>query len=249
MVDWLRLLTLVNRKRTINMKNQINESKKRDKKEEKESLPVVDLVGKQTKTIQLPKKFFQVTIKPGLIAQYVRVYLNNQRQGTASSKTRGEVKGSTRKIYRQKGTGRARHGDIKAPIFVGGGVAHGPKPRDYRQKLNQKQKKLVMIYAFLTQKKEGNLIIIPDQLFADKPKTKLAYQWLDKLNLIDKKSLLVFENDRSNNNLIYAVKNLPMVELVDYRFLNPYQLLKFQKIIFTEKALLNFVHKLEKNYQ
>ena len=105
------------------------------------TIPVYGLDGKEKGAAELPKEIFTVEASPKLLAQYVRVYLVNRRQGTASTKTRGEVSGSTRKIYKQKGTGKARHGDIKAPIFTGGGVVGGPKPQDYSLKLNKKQTK------------------------------------------------------------------------------------------------------------
>src|SRR3990167_4404213 len=101
-------------------------SKKIEKKS-KLSLSIYNIEGKEQKTVELPKEIFSVAVNPSLLAQSVRVFLVNQRQGNVSVKTRGEVIGSTRKIYRQKGTGKARHGAIKAPIFVGGGIAHGPK--------------------------------------------------------------------------------------------------------------------------
>src|SRR3989339_216040 len=104
------------------------------------SVRVFSIDGKEKKTIELNKNIFDVKVSPSLLAQAVRVYLANQRAGTASSKTRSEVVGSTRKIYRQKGTGKARHGSLKAPIFVGGGVVGGPKPRDFSLKINKKQK-------------------------------------------------------------------------------------------------------------
>ena len=104
------------------------------------SAPLFDLAGKSTGTVSLPGELFNIPNSPQLLAQYVRVYLANQRQGTASTKTRSEVTGSTRKIYKQKGTGRARHGANKAPIFVGGGIAFGPRPQDHTLSLTKKQR-------------------------------------------------------------------------------------------------------------
>src|SRR3989338_9847754 len=105
----------------------------------------------------MPKEIFAVEASPRLLAQYVRVYLANRRQGTASAKTRAEVKGSTRKIYKQKGTGKARHGDIKAPIFIGGGVVGGPIPRDFSLKFNKKQKRKVLFYALTLKLKQKDI--------------------------------------------------------------------------------------------
>src|SRR3989344_7204583 len=111
------------------------------------TVPVYEISGKEKGSLSLPKEAFSVDVNKALLAQAVRVYQSNQRQGTASTKTRGEVVGSTRKIYRQKGTGRARHGDIKAPIFVGGGVAHGPKSANYRKSISQKMRRIALLGA------------------------------------------------------------------------------------------------------
>ena len=122
------------------------------------TVPVYDIKGKEKGTLILPKEAFAVSVKPQLLAQAVRVYQFNRRQGTASTKTRGEVTGSTRKIYRQKGTGRARHGDIKAPIFVGGGIVGGPKPKDYSLGINKKQKTKAFFGALTLKLKEKNIL-------------------------------------------------------------------------------------------
>ena len=132
------------------------ETKKVEKKS-KLSLSVYGIDGKEQKTIELPKDVFAATENKSLLAQAVRVYLVNQRQGNVKVKTRSEVIGSTRKIYRQKGTGKARHGAIKAPIFVGGGVAHGPKQKEYNLKFNKKEKKLALYGALSSKLKEKKI--------------------------------------------------------------------------------------------
>ena len=114
--------------------------------------------GTKSGEIDVPSEIFDVTASDKLLAQYVRVYLANQRQGTNKVKTRSEVKGSTRKIYRQKGTGRARHGAKTAPIFVGGGVAHGPRLRSFKLKLNKKQRRKALYYSLTLMKKSGDII-------------------------------------------------------------------------------------------
>src|SRR3989338_3928790 len=106
----------------------------------KNEVNIYSLSGKQTGTEELQKEMFELKDNPELIAQYVRVYLYNQRQGTVSSQTRSEVTGTSQKVYRQKGTGRARHGAAKANLFRGGGVTFGPKPREFSMSLNKKQK-------------------------------------------------------------------------------------------------------------
>src|SRR3989344_7875158 len=121
---------------------------------------VFDLSGKVTTTVTLPEYLFGAKVNRPLMAQAVRVYLANQRAGTQSTKTRGEVDGSTRKIYRQKGTGRARHGGIRAPIFVGGGIAHGPKPHDFSRELPQKMRRAALFSALSGKLKDGEVKIM-----------------------------------------------------------------------------------------
>src|SRR5581483_3879222 len=123
------------------------------------SASVYDLKGKAIGRVTLPSEVFGVEENPHLLAQAVRVYLANQRQGTVSTKTRGEVQGSTRKIYRQKGTGRARHGGIRAPIFVHGGIVFGPKPREFSLSMPQKMRRLALFTALSGKVKDGELKI------------------------------------------------------------------------------------------
>src|SRR3989338_5152877 len=121
---------------------------------------VFDTKGALKKTIDLPKEIFGVQENNILLAQAVRVYLANQRQGTVSTKTRGEVAGSTRKIYRQKGTGRARHGSIRAPIFVHGGLVFGPKPRDYSMKFPKKMRKAALASALSSKVNDAQVKVV-----------------------------------------------------------------------------------------
>jgi len=207
------------------------------KKRTKLVLPVYDLTGKEKKEIELPKEMFNVSGKKELLAQYVRVYLANNTPKPGSTKTRGEVSGSTRKIYRQKGTGRARHGDIKAPIFVGGGIAHGPKPRYPHLKLNKKQIKKAMFLALTLIHKEGRIVVLDDEFLTIEPKTKKADSVFSKF--ADGKNpslLLVYPADKADN-LIQATKNLPYMELVNVKSINPYLFLKHKKILFLQKAI------------
>ncbi len=191
----------------------------------------------EKKQIELPKEIFNVSVKPKLLALAVRVYLINQRQGTASTKTRAEVSGSTRKIYRQKGTGRARHGDIKAPIFVGGGVVGGPKPKDYSLSLNKKQKKKAFFGALSLQYRENNLLFFDSSFLKITPKTKTFLSIWQKIGLKEEKTLIVFPK-LEKNNLILSARNLPFISFEDCRNLNTYQILNHKKIIFLEDSLL-----------
>lgn len=213
-----------------------NKTEKKVKKEASLSIPVYDLTGKVEKQLLLPEEIFAVKVNPKLLAQSVRVYLVNQRQGNASTKTRGQVTGSTRKIYRQKGTGRARHGDIKAPIFVGGGVVGGPKPKNYSLKLNKKQKRKALFGALTFKYGKGGLIGLSDEFLKIKPKTKIMADFFKKINLEnDKKLIIVSQQDK--NSLGLAVRNIPTVKIVDARSVNSYQILNHQKILILDKAV------------
>lgn len=206
------------------------------------SLVVYNIEGKEEKTVELPKEIFSVSANPKLLALAVRVYLINQRQGNVSVKTRGEVIGSTRKIYRQKGTGKARHGAIKAPIFVGGGVAHGPKQKDYNLKFNKKEKKIALFAALSAKLKEKKIFGLENKALTIEPKTKIFVNFLEKLLLLDKNNLIVLLK-MEKNNLILAMRNIPGISFIDARSLNPYLVLKSNNIIFIENSLEVFKSK------
>ena len=206
------------------------------------SLVIYNIEGKEEKTVELPKEIFSVSANPKLLALAVRVYLVNQRQGNVSVKTRGEVIGSTRKIYRQKGTGKARHGAIKAPIFVGGGIAHGPKQKDYNLKFNKKEKKLTLFAALSIKLKEKKIFGLENKALTIEPKTKIFVNFLEKLLLLDKNNLIVLLK-MEKNNLILAMRNIPGISFIDARSLNPYLVLKSNNIIFIENSLEVFKSK------
>ena len=210
------------------------------------SINIYGLNGEQDKSVELPKDIFAVKVNPKLLAQYVRVYLINQRQGTASTKTRSEVTGSTRKIYRQKGTGKARHGDIEAPIFVGGGIVGGPKPKKYQAKLNKKVKKLAMKMALTLKAQEKNILGLANEIIKIKPKTKIMADLFKKLNLYHEKLLVVLPN-KEKSNLVLAMRNIPRLEIANSSILNPYQLLNHHKILFIEEALTVLTNRINKN--
>lgn len=205
------------------------------------SLTIYGVDGKELKTVELPKEVFSVPTNPKLLAQAVRVYLVNQRQGNVSVKTRGEVIGSTRKIYRQKGTGKARHGAIKAPIFVGGGIAHGPKQKNYNLKFNKKEKKIALFGALSEKLKEKKIFGLEDKALTIQPKTKVFVNFLEKLNLLNKRNLIVLSK-MEKNNLILAMRNISKVSFIDVSSLNPYLVLKSNNIIFIENSLAVFSH-------
>jgi|SRR3990167_2753980 len=200
------------------------------------TIPVYGLDGKEKGMLELPKEIFSVEASPKLLAQYVRVYLANRRQGTASTKTRGEVIGSTRKIYKQKGTGRARHGDIKAPIFIGGGVVGGPKHRDFSLKLNKKQVRKSLFSAFTLKFKSKEILGINHDFVKMESKTKKLAGFLKSVGLESKRVLLTVPK-MEKSSLVLAARNLPNVQLLDSASLNAYDILNNNAIIFSKEAL------------
>lgn len=191
---------------------------------------------KKEKIIDFPKEMFDSIENKPLLTQAVRVFLANQRQGNASTKTRGEVHGTTKKVYKQKGTGRARHGAKKAPIFVGGGVAGGPKPRDYSLKLNKQQKKIALICALTLKRNEKKLLVFENKILSMKPKTQEFVSIMKEKGISGQSVLLVF-GKMEKNNMILAARNIPKVDFSDVHSLNPYILMNHEYILFMEDAL------------
>lgn len=191
---------------------------------------------KKEKIIDFPKEMFESIENKSLLTQAVRVFLANQRQGNASTKTRGEVHGTTKKVYKQKGTGRARHGAKKAPIFVGGGVAGGPKPRDYSLKLNKQQKKIALICALTLKRNEKKLLVFENKILSMKPKTQEFVSIMKEKGISGQSVLLVF-GKMEKNNMILAARNIPKVDFSDVYSLNPYILMNHEYILFIEDAL------------
>ncbi|NMB84534.1 50S ribosomal protein L4 [Candidatus Roizmanbacteria bacterium] len=211
------------------------------------SMAFYDIKGNEEKKIALPEKIFGQKVNKSLIAQYVKVFLANQRQGTVSTKTRGEVTGSTRKIYRQKGTGRARHGDIKAPIFVGGGIAFGPKPRDFSLKINKKQARLALSSSLSEKLKEKAIFGLgSDFLKMDKPKTSTLYRFLKTKNLENNRNLLIISAKDKNNSLSLSARNLAKMIVTPAHSLNAYFVLKSRNILVTEDALSELISRFSK---
>lgn len=201
---------------------------------------VYNIKGEKVGKLTLPEKVFAASIKPALTAQAVRVILENRRQGTRKTKTRSEVAGSTRKIYRQKGTGRARHGAITAPIFIGGGIAHGPKLNDFRLNLPQKMRRLALCTA-LTAKYREEQIKIVNNLDGFPAKTKSMVEFLTNLNLTvnnrkkNTSTLLITESVHSDIKL--AGRNLPYLNVMPVSQLNTYEVLKNKNLILTKEAV------------
>ena len=203
-------------------------------------IDIFSITGEKTGKIELPKEIFAAAIDKKLMAQAVRVYLANQRQGTASSKTRGEVSGSRRKIWRQKGTGRARHGDYYAPIFVGGGVAHGPKPKDWSLRMPKKMKRLSLFSALTSKLKEKEIVAVQG-LEKISPKTKEMVKVLTNLKLkmknsqLGEKILLVLPE--KIERVIRAGRNIDNLSLAQASLLTTYQVLDCKRLIFMKPSI------------
>ena len=202
-------------------------------------LSVYDIKGAVVESFTLPAEIFGTKVNNPLMAQAVRVYLANQRRGTVKTKSRGEVSISTRKIYRQKGTGRARHGAASAPIFVGGGIAFGPKPRDYSMKLNQNMRRIALFSALSAKLKDGEIKIISG-LEKIEPKTKKMTDVIKNLDLADKKQqfLLVMPKAGADfANVSKAARNITGVTVVSSNQLNTYAVLANSRILFMKNAI------------
>ena len=196
------------------------------------ALDVYNRSGDTLKQRELSDAFVNGPVNEAVIHQCVVAHLANQRRGTASTKTRSEVRGSGKKLYRQKGTGRARVGDGKSPIRVHGGVAFGPKPRSYRQRTPKKVRQLGLQSALAGKFQSDGCILIED--FAlEAPKTKDMVQVLGNLGLADK---VLFVLGQSESNIHLSVRNIPHVNSCVWNTLNVYDVLWHDKIVFTESA-------------
>ncbi len=200
------------------------------------SVDTFDIAGKVIGKTELPKEIFGAKVNPALMTQAVRVYLANQRLGTQSTKTRGEVTGSTRKIYRQKGTGRARHGGITAPIFVGGGVALGPKPRSHAMDLPQKMRRSALSSA-LSSKLSSDSVRIVDGYEKLPLKTKGFVTALTKLGIEEKKRKVLLVLPGKLENVQKASRNVEGVHFILANQLNTYEVLNSRSIVILKSAI------------
>ncbi len=197
-------------------------------------LAVLNTQGQETgRKVVLSDAVFGVEANDHAIYLDVKQYLADQRQGTHKSKQRNEVAGSTRKLKKQKGTGGARCGSIKSPLFVGGGRVFGPQPRDYHFKLNKKLKQLARRSA-LTYKAQAGVISVVESLSLEAPKTKAAIAMVEALKVSDKKVLMVLPE--SNPNLQLSVRNLPYVKTILAQNLNTYEVMNCSALVMVEGA-------------
>ena len=195
-------------------------------------LPVLKIDGTPSgKNVVLDEKIFGIEPNDHAIYLDVVQYLNNQRQGTAKTKDRSEIAHSTKKLGRQKGGGGARHGSLKANIFVGGGRVFGPKPRLYRSKLNKKQKALAR-YSALSYKAQDNAIVIVEPFTMDAPKTKEFMHIIEALKAGDRKVLFVLPEN--SNNIYLSSRNLPEVKVITVDELNTYNVMNANSMVLVD---------------
>ncbi len=197
--------------------------------------------GQEIKDVTLDKSAFDVNIKPALVAEVAVAMLANQRKPYAHTKGRSDVRGGGRKPWKQKGTGRARHGSIRSPLWIGGGVTFGPsKEKNFTKKINKKVK-INALRMVLTDRARQNNIIIFDDIKFNEIKTKAVADWLKIKPLVDKKIIIVL--NRYDKNIERSARNIPKVKVVSLSSLNLLELLEYPYLVLTESVLDNLVKK------
>ena len=206
-------------------------------------LKVIDINGKKVDDIELSDKIFSLKPNKYLIQSLIDWQLNHFKSRTAKTKQRSEVKGSTAKIYAQKGTGGARHSSRKAPIFVGGGVAHGPKGAVYKiNKINRKVRKIGLFHV-LSQKNKVNSLFVVADFENEIKKTKLFNEFLEKNKL---KNCILISDKNSKDKIIKSTRNIPNLKIIDQEGANAYDLLKYKNVIFTSSSIKTFQNRVSK---
>jgi len=200
-------------------------------------MPVIDvqnIEGKQISRVELADDVFGIPVKPSVLHEVVTMQLSNRRSGTAAVKHRSDVKGSGKKLFRQKGTGRARRGDIKSPLLRGGGVVFGPDKRNYSYKVPKKVRKLALKMALSSKLSENELVVL-DQFELEETKTK---KFVDVLNTLKLKNALIV-TEKYNDHLELSARNVPDVKVLRSEGLNVYDILKYRMLVLLEPAVKN----------
>jgi large subunit ribosomal protein L4 len=206
-------------------------------------LEVINISGKKVSDIEISDEIFSLKPNLKMIQSLIYWQLNHFKPRTARTKQRGEIRGSTSKIYAQKGTGGARHSSRKAPIFVGGGVAHGPKGNVYRvKKINKKVRKLGLFHI-LSQKKKVKSLFVVEDFKEEIKKTKIFNQFLEKNNL---KNSLIISDKASKLKIQKSTKNIPNLKVIDQEGANVYDILKYKNTIFTTSSIKSFEERISK---
>ena len=206
-------------------------------------LKVINIDGKEVKDIEISDEIFSLKPNENLIQSLIVWQLNHFKRRTAKTKQRGEIRGSTSKIYAQKGTGGARHSSRKAPIFVGGGVAHGPKGMVYKiNKINKKMKKIGLFHV-LSQKNKLKSLFVLEDFKNEIKKTKLFNNFLLKMKL---KNSIIISDKNSKTKIIKSARNIPNIKIIDQEGANAYDLLKYKNVIFTASSIKSFQERVTK---
>lgn len=202
------------------------------------SVEIRDAQGKASGKVELPAEIFDVQVNVPLIHQVVVGQLAAARQGTHDTKSRAEVRGGGRKPYKQKGTGRARQGSIRAPQFTGGGVVHGPTPRDYTQRTPKKMKAAALRGALSDRARDGRVHVVSEFVSGETPSTKVALSALEALGMLD--GVLIILN-RAEDVTWLSLRNVPTVHLLAPDQLNAYDVLVSEQVVFTQAAFEAFI--------
>jgi len=202
------------------------------------TVDIVDAKGKASGKAELPAEIFDVQVNIPLIHQVVVAQLAAARQGTHDTKSRGEVRGGGRKPYKQKGTGRARQGSTRAPQFAGGGVVHGPTPRDYEQRTPKKMKQAALRGALSDRARDGRIVVIDSIVTGDAPSTKTALAVIEAAST-QVKHLVVLSRDETTAWL--SLRNVPTISITAADQLNTYDVLVNDDVVFTKAALDDFL--------
>ncbi|MFH0411083.1 50S ribosomal protein L4 [Corynebacterium sp. L4756] len=203
-------------------------------------LDVQTAEGTTNGSVELPAEIFDAEVSIALMHQVVNAQLAAARQGTHSTKTRGEVRGGGRKPFRQKGTGRARQGSIRAPHYTGGGIVHGPKPRDYGQRTPKKMIKAALFGALSDRARNERIHVIEELVAGQTPSTKSAKAFIERLT--ERKSVLLVVG-REDLNARRSANNLPNVHILDAGQLNTYDVLNADDVVFSVEALHSFINR------
>jgi large subunit ribosomal protein L4 len=213
-------------------------------KRNKMQVEVLDIKGKKTgRSVELPEDIFGIEPNSHVVYLAVKQYLAAQRQGTHKVKTRAEVQGASRKLHRQKGTGGSRKGNIRNPLYKGGGTIFGPKPHSYDIKLNRKVKDLAKISALAAKAKENAIVVVED-INLDTPKTKTFMDIMGKLKVADKKAMFILPE--YNESLQLSIRNVPSILGVLLSDINTYDIVNSEVLVLTESAAKIFSEEEEK---
>lgn len=195
-------------------------------------IPVINIEGKAVETVELDPAVFDGVVNDSLMHQAIVMYLANQRKGLACSKTKGEVSGGGKKPWRQKGTGRARAGSTRSPLWRSGAIVHGPQARSYGFKINKRIRQLALKMALSSRLATDNLLVV-DKLNFDEIKTKKFVSCRDTLGL--KKALIVV--GKQDTNLFLSARNVPGIEVLDHSSINVYEILKYPQTVLDREAV------------